>query len=253
MRFALLAAAAVCGLSASPLEAQTADEFFQAFSGDWYVFDPQRSETDQTCRIDLGTEGEGDSRDAATRGCRMPLSAVVSWTISDGQLSLRNEAGEQVLQLGGNQQRITGEFSDTGQGVVLERPSGDGTSGAIAEALRRHGCFFLGYSADCAPREVLERPTLTDDGGQVGSIETLVNLNVRSQPRRDAPELGTVPEETCVRVNDCLVASDGVWCRARFGDQTGWLAKTALRQEEWPVITYENGCTEDGEGEGEGS
>ncbi|HHX89670.1 MAG TPA: hypothetical protein GX700_07850, partial [Paracoccus sp.] len=64
-----------------------------------------------------------------------------------------------------------------------------------------------------------------------------------SQPRRDSAEIGTIPAGTCVRVDQCLNASDGLWCRAWFGETLGWLGKTALRQNEWPVVTYRAGCT----------
>jgi SH3-like domain-containing protein len=75
---------------------------------------------------------------------------------------------------------------------------------------------------------------------ETARIDVLVKLNVRNQPRRGAAVIGTVPPDSTVTVNACLTTSDGIWCRARFGDSMGWMAKSALRQGEWPVITYVN-------------
>ena len=73
-----------------------------------------------------------------------------------------------------------------------------------------------------------------------GRVEILVNLNVRNQPRRDAPVVGILDKGLVITLDYCTSASDGVWCRAIFGTETGWLAKTALRQNEWPIVTYRN-------------
>ncbi|WP_102108652.1 SH3 domain-containing protein [Oceaniglobus roseus] len=151
-----------------------------------------------------------------------------------------------VTALGGNQRRITGELEAGGAGIVLERADGDGSGTALSSALARHRCYYLGFTQDCAKPEQVSRPELTEGGGAYGVIDVLVNLNVRSQPRRDAPSLGIVPADTSIKVNDCLQASDGIWCRAAFGENEGWLAKTALRQQEWPIVTYVAGTPETG-------
>jgi hypothetical protein len=39
------------------------------------------------------------------------------------------------------------------------------------------------------------------------------------------------------------MASDGPWCRAKFGDTTGWLRKFAIRQNRWPIVTFANSCS----------
>jgi len=62
--------------------------------------------------------------------------------------------------------------------------------------------------------------------------------NARALPRRDAAIVGNVATGTEVKLNQCLTASDGNWCRARVGDTSIWLAMTALRMEEWPIVTF---------------
>jgi uncharacterized protein YraI len=73
-------------------------------------------------------------------------------------------------------------------------------------------------------------------------INVIVNLNVRAEARDDAGIVGVVPENSCVAVERCLTASDGVWCQAKFGDKDGWIRKVALRQNKWPILTFTNGC-----------
>lgn len=53
-----------------------------------------------------------------------------------------------------------------------------------------------------------------------------------------------VPINSCVATSTCVTASDGIWCRAEFGDSAGWLRKLAIRQNRWPVVTFQNGCAE---------
>lgn len=106
------------------------------------------------------------------------------------------------------------------------------------QAIARYRCYFSGYSDVCADTAATEAPAFTED---TASIQVLVSLNVSNESRRDAPVIGTIPPDSEVNVNLCLTASDGLWCRARFGDQSDWMAKSAIRQEEWPVITFVNG------------
>jgi SH3-like domain-containing protein len=80
--------------------------------------------------------------------------------------------------------------------------------------------------------------------GSGARINVLVNLNARVEARDGAGILGVVPANTCIVADVCQEASDGVWCRARFGEDFGWLKKVALRQERWPVLTFTNQCVE---------
>lgn len=241
---ALAVAGAVAG-AVQPAQAQDRDQLVEAFAGEWFLFDPAFGDDGGTCALTLGRDAAtmaADRMEASARGCGRAVGAVSAWTVEDGVLRLYDSTGGVRAELGGNQRRITGTLLPSELGVVIERAAGDGWSQDIALAVQQHRCFFVGTTADCATEDQLAAPAFPDTGPQVAEVTTLGNLLVRSQPRRDAGEVGTIATGTCVRVNQCLVASDGLWCRARFGEITAWLAKVALRQEEWPIITFENGC-----------
>lgn len=230
---------AVCGalstvaVLAAPAVAQSQDDLVKAFSGDWYVFDPAFRSGGTECKIVLDPEMA-----ATVSGCGAALIGIATWRIEDGQIMLADGADQLIAAMGGNQQRITGTLSDSGQGLIVERADGDGAAVAISNALGRHRCYFIGFTRTCAGPDVMAAPQPSAEDPSLGRIEVLANLNVRTQPRRDAAVIGVVKEGTPVAVDYCTVASDGVWCRAVFGTQAGWLAKTALRQNEWPIITY---------------
>ncbi len=225
------------GIAVSPPAfAQSESDFIEAFSGEWYVFDAAMRDGSQTCKLNLNADATDSAPTASTAGCAMPLDTVSTWSIDEGRIILAAEGGE-IAVLGGNQFRVTGDFSQSGDSLVVERAQGDGNSVKIAAALRKHRCFYLGFTQDCADQSDLGLPEIDADAG-FAEVTTLATLNARAQPRRDAPILGSIAAGTNVRVNQCLSTSDGPWCRARFGDGTVWLAMTALRQEEWPIVTY---------------
>ncbi|WP_226781151.1 hypothetical protein [Oceaniglobus trochenteri] len=216
--------------------AQTEQDFINAFGGEWYVFEPSQRQDGDVCAITLSKERKDDLLPAVTKGCAAPLSTADSWLINQGQIVL--SAGEDVLAvMGGNQFRITGELSGSSTSLVIERAQGDGNSARIAAALRKHKCYYLGFGQDCAEKSDLSIPEMAGEP-PVATIRTLANLNARAQPRRDAATIGNIAQGTEVRVNQCLTASDGPWCRARIGENVIWLAMTALRQDEWPIVTY---------------
>lgn len=230
---ALCGAVSTVALMSAPVEAQTQQELVAAFSGDWYVFDPAFRSGASDCKIVL------DAQMAATvSGCDAALVGIVAWRIEEGQILLADGADQLMATMGGNQRRITGTLVDSGQGLIIERADGDGTGVAIGNALGRHRCYFLGFSRTCAGPEALAAPQPSAEDASLGRIEVLANLNVRSQPRRDAPVIGVLEEGTPVTLDYCTIASDGIWCRAIFGTEPGWLAKIALRQNEWPIVTY---------------
>lgn len=226
--------------------------FVDAFSGAWFVFDDTMGQGDQTCALTLGTdaasglgtapEGSTMRRAAVAQNCVAPLNGVAAWDIFAGQMRLFAVTGEPVATLGGNQRRVTGEIDNTERGLIVERASGSEMAPLIAQAVARHRCIYRGFTQDCAAPEDLRKPAITEEGGTFGSVGLLVNLNVRDQPRSGATILGTLKTGTCLKVNFCASASDGIWCRARFGERTGWVPKTAIRQSEWPVLTYANSC-----------
>ena len=150
---------------------------------------------------------------------------------------LLGKDGSAVAALGGNQRRITGVIAGAPRGaIVVESGSGDGNSARLNQAVSRHGCVSRGFTDRCIQGGNLVGPDFAEDSE--GVIEVIVNLNVRAQPRHDAPVIGTVPRAAKITVSECLLASDGVWCAAQFGEEIGWLARTGLRQNEWPVATF---------------
>lgn len=230
----------------TPSLAQTQEQLVEAFSGQWFVFEPTQWTGDDTCLVTLNTTALAPSNrmTATTANCAAPLSATASWSVEGGVLQLFDTSDVQLAELGGNQRRITGVSLPDQTGLVVERSNGDGNAEAIAMSVQKHRCYYVGLSSTCAGPDELAAPIFTAEGDrELAEIETFGNVMVRSQPRRDATRIGTIPTETCIRVNQCLIASDGTWCRATFGETQGWIAKTALRQNEWPVVTYKAACT----------
>ena len=224
--------ALVLFLTAAPAAAQDAPDFVEAFAGEWYVFDASARSGGDPCRIDLEQAGS-PPYPAQSSGCTGSLAGIAAWRIENAMISLSAGDGDPIATLGGSQFRLTGEFSAGSDGLIVERPQGDGTSARLAAAVRRHGCYYAGFDSDCASREALAAPAKGP-----GRIEALANVNVRTQPRRGAEIIGVVPQGSTISTQTCLQASDGYWCRAAFGGEAGWIAKSALRQEQWPVVTF---------------
>lgn len=230
--------------------AQSLQQFREALSGQWIVFDPAYAASSGQCSLMLQTNvqptgvlQEGLSRPVAqVQNCIAPINAISSWDIEQGQLALYSDTDAVVARLGGNQLRVTGDLTNSFASVVLERATGDPYQRRIGQALEKHRCIFLGYTGDCAAPDDLSAPRTLADGGTVSTVQSLVLLNVREQPRRGANISTTLEPQACMQVNFCTTASDGIWCRASFGETSGWVAKTALRQDEWPVTTFVNGC-----------
>lgn len=230
---ALTGATTLSLMIAQGVAAQTQAELVSAFAGDWFVFDPAFRSGSGECRIVLDPQ-----MSATETGCGAALVGLAAWRIEEGQIILVDGADQMIAAMGGNQQRITGTLADSGLGLIVERAAGDGTGAAINAALGRHRCYFLGFTQTCADDAALTMPQPGAEDPALGRIEVLANLNVRNQPRRDAPVIGVLQEGTPVTLDYCTLASDGLWCRAVFGTEPGWLARAALRQNEWPVITY---------------
>ncbi len=223
--------------------AQSAEDLREAFSGTWYVFDQGFSAQNQLCRVvleNVRTPSDGGNAaefKAAAENCSGPLGQGITWRVESGKILVTLTSGQAIAALGGNPQRLSGDYAGPPGALVLERENGSGAKADLTAAIKGHGCYYLGYTADCADTSATKPPKF--DGG-TAEIDVLVKLNVRNQPRRDAPVMGTIPRGSTVTVNTCLTTSDGIWCRARFDDSMGWMAKSALRQGQWPVITYVN-------------
>lgn len=233
-----------------PVSAQTRTAYLEAFSGQWVVFDPTYSTSPAPCSLELtaeielkGVVDESQLRPTvAVHNCVAPLDAARAWDILDGQLALYSAENVLITRLGGDQSRVTGDLEGGFRSVVLERAAGGVGNGQFSKALRKHRCIYKGFSSECASKEELALPVFADAGGVVASIGILVNLTVREHPRASARSVGTLSQGTCLKVNFCTTASDGIWCRARFGEASGWVTKTTLRQGEWPILTFSNIC-----------
>ena len=223
---------------ASVLYAQEEVEFVNAFKGEWFAFDPVYASSGNICSLTLDDGGQGNGTyGIEASGCGAPIRDLAGWRIQEGQILLLGKDGSVVATLGGSQRRITGVIVGAPRdAIIIERGAGDGNSARLNQAVSRHGCVFRGFTDQCISGDNLVGPNFTDDGERV--IEMIVNLNIRAQPRHDAPVIGTIPRSTKITVDECLLASDGVWCAARFGEAIGWLARTGLRRNEWPVATF---------------
>ena len=129
MRAGLIAAAAALAAgTAAPATGQEA-ALFEAFSGQWFSFEPRHGTAPQTCAIRLSTEpAPQGGLQARAENCAPPLDQVALWGIIDGKIRLVGGGG-QVASLGGHQQRMSGEMGPTAAPLVLDRKSvGEGKS-----------------------------------------------------------------------------------------------------------------------------
>jgi hypothetical protein len=232
--------AVICAvLMFSPVaHAQSEAEFVTAFAGKWQALDPAASDGSGICTLTFETLSADGTYSASTADCRGVLSSLKRWSIQNGQLVLMTEESSILARLGGNQKRMTGEAVNSTH-IVIERDGGDGSANLLQSALNASGCFYLGYTSNCAVAADEAKPEFT---GGTANINVLVDLNARTEARADAPILGVVKQGTCLRVDRCVLSSDGAWCRAPFGQANGWVKKLSLRQNRWPVITFTNQC-----------
>lgn len=238
----------VMSMMSTPVVAQSGSAFLDAFAGEWFSFEPRTAPSPGPCNVTLenlvqpeGVLDEAQVRPKAlVQNCVAPIDTVVAWGIEAGQLILYSGNDSVVARLGGNPSRISGDMADFVP-LVLERQTGDPANAGYIAALRKYRCVFKGYSADCSTQADMEKPSIVGTNFTT-QIQTLVDLNVRDQPRQNARVLGVVDRDTCVTVNYCLASSDGVWCRTQLGEAAGWMRKVALRQEEWPIMTFKNSC-----------
>ncbi len=233
MRAGLIAAAAA--LAAGTAHGQAAGQeaaLVEAFSGEWFSFEPRNGAAQQTCALRLSAQPAPQGGFQATaQNCALPLDQVALWGIIEGKIRLVGGGG-QIAALGGHQQRMSGEMGASEAPLVLERAGGDANAQALSQAIGTYRCLFAGYSDSCAGSAQVQMAPVP------AQIVTLVDLNMRDQPRADAPVQGVLPRQTVAPVDTCLLTADGPWCRAVYDGQTAWVARNALRQGTWPVLTY---------------
>lgn len=241
-RFLTVLLAAVGSLSLATIaRAQSVDQFVQAFGGSWQIIDARHSNPPSTCNMVLGSKVDADGRFAVEgQGCRGEAALVKSWGVSEGQMTLFDAAGAMIARLGGSQRRISGT-SASGSPLVLEKVGVAGNAAMLEAARRAGGCIYSGFTSKCVDAAEVAPPA-----PERASVEVLVNLNVRAEARDDAEVVGVIPTQTCVTTELCLMATDGAWCRAKFGERTGWMRKLALRQNRWAIVTFKNSCPKQG-------
>lgn len=241
-RIPLLSVLAIAALGATSALAQTEQEFVEVLTGDWAVHDDVYAVDGATCRVTLKSSKAAEDYELTTESCNLELGMLTGWRILDQQLAL--VAGDAIIAtLGGNQFRMSGS-SNIGAPVILDRAGEQAPPDPIRRAHEISGCYYLGFTSTCADEAQLSKPAIPADGA-AARIGVLVNLNVRTEARDDAEIVGVVPANSCIVTETCATASDGVWCKARFGEAAGWLKKVALRQERWPVLTFVNQCESD--------
>lgn len=214
-------------------EALSSDtEMLRAFSGHWYSFEPRTGTAQGTCAMTLSTQPAPNGGFlASAEFCAAPLDQVTLWGIIEGQVRLVGAAG-QIATLGGHQLRMSGEMAPDAAPLVLERASGDQNAQALSKALATYRCLFAGYSTSCASPEQLQIAKNSS------YIVSLVDLNMRSEPRSDAAISHVMPRRSLATVELCLIAADGPWCRVGYEGVTAWVARNALRKSTWPVLTF---------------
>lgn len=232
-----LALAAFLTVSAVPAVAQTMDELISAFSGDWYSFDRARAQDGGVCQITLSGTPAGNALAAQAQSCGGGLDLLELWGISDGQIVLIS-ADQRVLALmGGNQTRMTGDDLSSGRSLILERRQPSGFVISLQQAIKAQSCLYVGYTDACSDKSDVT-PLLAAKSDAPVALETVTRLNLREQPRRDAPVALVLDRLTKVDATECLTATDGIWCKVTVGDTSGWLARNGLRQKKWAVTTF---------------
>jgi hypothetical protein len=223
-----------------PASAQSEADFIAAFAGEWKIAEPSFGADGGQCALVLKKDKEGSSYALDKAHCGGELMQVVHWGIADNQLALFDGGGAVLARMGGNQHRMTGTTA-TGKPVIFDRTGTKGLAELLQAAAKAAGCYYLGFTKQCATDADLANPRPAGAQGET-KVKVVVNLNVRAEARDDAGVVGIVPQNSCIAVDSCLSASDGVWCRARFGEKQAWLHKLALRRNKWPVVTFVNKC-----------
>ncbi|EAS51332.1 hypothetical protein SI859A1_02147 [Aurantimonas manganoxydans SI85-9A1] len=226
---------ALAGHSAA--KAQSESDFVAAFSGDWQTLDPAYSDGG-ACRVSLASEKSGANYALTARNCGGDLAGIGGWGIVGKQLALLGADDQVLARMGGNQIRMSGD-TETGKALVFERIRE--TAVAPARPVNDEECVFYGYTASCAKPEDFVQPESAAPG-EAAKASVLVRLNARAEARPDAPIVSTIPANTCVVVDQCTTASDGLWCKAQVASYTGWIPQKAVRQGRWPVLTFAGQC-----------
>jgi len=220
----------------TPSVAQATNAVAQAFAGDWITYD-QRHAAQGQCILSFSATGQDALYPIKPQNCINQLANIRGWTLKNNQLIFVDDKKTPLAAVGGNQQRISGTFLQSGMPLILEKAALAQQITASRKAIR---CSYLGYGQTCAKPRQFAPPAMGTDG--TADIKALVNLNVRNEPRNNATVKAILKPESCVKATFCSLASDGLWCRIKLKDGIGWIKKQAVRQKQWPILTFVNGC-----------
>lgn len=220
--------------------AQSEADFIGAFAGAWKVVDPSFGTDGGQCGLVLGKGKDGAGYKLDKTHCGGELARTERWGIADNQLALFDSGNLVLARMGGNQRRMTGATTG-GKPVIFDRIGGKGLAEVLQAAVKKSGCYYLGFTKQCAADADLANPRTAGAQGET-KVKVIANLNARAEARDDARVVGTVPQNSCIAVDNCLDASDGIWCSAKFGGKQAWLHKLALRRNKWAIVTFVNKC-----------
>lgn len=223
-------------LAVTNTNAQNNDKFGNIFGGKWITYSSGFSKG-ENCILDLSSVKTGEVFPIKLSQCSGELAAVTSWTINKGQLALVNKKQKLIATLGGNQFRLSGKTQGAKIPVIIEKLP---RAKVIYQARKSIRCVYIGYGQECAKPQQFAPPVVI--AGRTSPVKILVSLNARIEPRPTARVLGILKPNSCIGVKACTVASDGLWCEAEFSGKSGWFKKQAVRQKQWPVLTFLSGC-----------
>lgn len=203
-------------------------------SGHWYVFDPKFSVGAFACRIDLSKTATETYPEARSAHCAFPFNSAARWGYENGRLRILDRDGKEIADLGGSVTRLSGALGGAPGEVILEKVDAASDAKGIKTAIAQFGCVFHGYTQDCS----LPEPEAADPGRIEGRrVRTLTKLNVRAHPGLKAKIVGYIDKDVELSTDYCLRTSAEIWCKATFGDKSGWMTSIALREGKWAVRT----------------
>lgn len=113
--------------------AQFVQQFRDALSGQWIVFDPALSSSAARCTIVLQTEVETTQtlQEVASQptrniqNCIAPLSSIVTWDIVQDQMVMYSAENQVIARLGRGQLREMGDLKNSVDSIVLEHATSE--------------------------------------------------------------------------------------------------------------------------------
>ena len=227
---------AIIFFAVSPVHAQSTNAVAKAFAGQWITYD-NRHAAQGSCLLTFSATSNGSFYPISPSNCINAMATIRGWTLRNNQLVFIDDKNEPVAAVGGNQERISGTILKGKIPIIVEKTD---VAAPVSKARKGIRCSYVGYGQTCAKPRQFAPPTI--GANATADIKTLVNLNLRVEPRNNATVKTVLKPNSCLKADFCTLASDGLWCRVQVGDISGWVKKQAVRQKQWPIITFVNGC-----------